>query len=335
MMRSFVNVPDLLAAGHNGSPSVPVHLKHAVVAIGNFDGVHRGHQAVLQTACNLAASGDEGAFAAAMTFEPHPRTIFNPQAPVFRLTPLPVKERLMQALGLGGLFVVPFSKDFSAMPASAFVDDILVDRLDVAHVVIGYDFHFGKGREGTPEFLMASGKAHGFGVTVVPAQRDATGAVVYSSSETRRLLADGEIAKANTILGYRYSVTGEIIHGEKRGRDLGYPTANMALQPQSELRHGIYAVRMRIDGALHDGVASFGRRPTFDNGAPLLETFVFDYSGDLYGKTVDVVFEKFLRGEEKFDSIEALIAQMDRDSANARKALAESAPLTAIDEALR
>ncbi|MEO1067407.1 MAG: bifunctional riboflavin kinase/FAD synthetase [Pseudomonadota bacterium] len=306
-----------------------------IVAIGNFDGVHLGHQVVLRTATTLAIQNATALPTIAMTFEPHPRTVFKPDAPVFRLTPVDVKARLSHALGLTGLVVVPFDRAFSQMSAAAFVEDILIGRLGASHVVVGYDFHFGKGREGSPEFLMAMGKERGFGVSIVPAQRTDKGDLVFSSSTTREYLTKGNVKAANDILGYRYFVSGEVIHGEKRGRDLGYPTANMALAPDSQLKHGIYAVEMQVDGVVHQGVASFGRRPTFDNGAPLLETFLFGFSGDLYGKTVEVIFTKFLRGEEKFDGLDALIAQMDIDSENAKAALAAAPPLSEIDRALR
>lgn len=305
-----------------------------VVAIGNFDGVHKGHRVVLDTARNLATQHKQTTPALAMTFEPHPRTVFNPASPVFRLTPPDAKAELFAAIGLSGAVTIPFDIEFSQMNADAFVTDLLIEKLNVAHVVVGYDFHFGKKRAGSPEFLMEMGKEHGFGVSIVPAQRGQSGELIYSSSVIRNFLKQGDIAKANNILDYRYFVRGEVIHGEKRGRDLGYPTANMALAPENELRHGIYAVQMRVDGALYDGVASFGRRPTFDNGAPLLETFLFDFEGDLYGKTAEVVFARFLRGEEKFDNLDALIVQMDKDSLAAKTALAEASPFTAIDVVL-
>jgi len=327
---SFIEIPDLL----NASDESLARACGCVVAIGNFDGVHKGHCVVLDAAHNLAAKKNHPAPAIAMTFEPHPRTVFNPSVPVFRLTPAPIKARLFQALELQGMVVVPFDRAFSNMSADAFVQELLVDKLNVAHVVVGYDFHFGKGRQGSPEFLMAMGNRHGFGVSIVPAQKDKDGKLVYSSSATRAYLQEGAVESANTILGYRYFVRGEIIHGQKRGRDLGYPTANMALPEENDLRHGIYAVQMRVDGRILDGVASFGRRPTFDNGAPLLETFIFGFSGDLYGRNVEIVFVKFLRAEEKFDTLDALIAQMGKDSMNARLALEKALPVTSIDAAL-
>jgi riboflavin kinase / FMN adenylyltransferase len=187
-------------------------------------------------------------------------------------------------------------------------------------VVVGEDFHFGKDRKGSPAFLAASGRNNGFATRFVPAFRDENGDII-SSTAIRLALGKGDLARANRMLGYTFDIVGSVIHGAKRGRELGYPTANIALDPGFGLKHGIYAVRVMIDGAPHAGVASFGRRPMFDNGAPLLEVFVIDFSGDLYGKTMRVSFEAFLRGEEKFDSLETLIRQMDADQAEARRIL--------------
>lgn len=311
--------------------SLPAHLKGSVVAIGNFDGVHRGHRAVLQAAIDEAHG--HGRPVTAMTFEPHPRSVFAPHVPLFRLTPAHAKAEVMEALGLDGLIVLPFTRDFASLEAEHFVEEILIGALGIRHAVTGYDFHFGKGRAGTPGFLRASGEKHGFGVTIVEAENDEGGDVI-SSSRIRAALAEGDLSLANGLLGYRWFAEAEVRHGEKRGRDLGYPTANLRLPDECALRHGIYAVRVEVDGQRHDGVASFGRRPTFDNGAPLLEVFLFDFSGDLYGRMMRVRFVSYLRPEERFDSIEALIVQMDRDSAEARAALASMQPMSALDLAL-
>ena len=327
---SFAEIPNLLATTQSDLNAVG----GCVVAIGNFDGVHKGHRVVLDMARNLAAKNVDQSPAIAMTFDPHPRTVFNPSNPVFSLTPPSNKTRLFRALGLQGSVTVPFDRDFSKMSANAFVEELLVNKLKVIHVVVGYDFHFGKGREGTPEFLLEMGEKHNFGVSIVPAQKDDTNALVFSSSATRGFLEEGAIEKANEILGYRYFVSGEVIHGEKRGHELGFPTANMVLPSENKLRYGIYAVQIRMDGKVMDGVASFGRRPTFDDGAPLLETFVFDFDGDLYGKRLEIVFVQFLRGEEKFDTLDALIRQMDKDCTKARLSLNNAPAVTSIDEAL-
>lgn len=309
----------------------PQHLKGGVVAIGNFDGVHRGHRVVLQHAIDIAHAADAPVYA--MTFEPHPRTVFNPDKPVFRLTPQQARAEVLEAFGLDGVLVLPFSREFAGLEAADFVRRILIGSLGIRHAVTGHDFHFGRGRAGTPDFLKAAGSEHGFGVTIVAAEVD-EGREVISSSRIRDALADGDIALANGLLGYRWFVEAEVRHGEKRGRELGYPTANLRLADECTLRHGIYAVRVLVDGKPVDGVASYGRRPTFDNGAPLLEVFLFDFSGDLYGKRLRVSFVSYLRPEEKFTSLDALIAQMNRDSAEARAALASLSPLSPLDLAL-
>lgn len=309
----------------------PDALRGAVVGIGNFDGVHRGHQAVLDIVRETAR--DLGRPAIAMTFEPHPRTVFRPEEPVFRLTPGPAKTRLLRAKSLDGVLTLHFDRDFASRSAEDFVGEILVGTLAISHAVTGYDFHFGKGRAGTPDFLEASGAERGFGVTIVGRLGD-EGDETISSSRIRAALEAGDITGANALLGYRWFVEGTVIHGAKRGRDLGYPTANIRLAPECALCAGVYAVQVLIDGVLHDGVASHGCRPMFDNGAPLLEVHVFDFDGDLYDKSLAVTFVTRLRGEETFAGIDALIAQMDRDSAEARAAIASLRPLSPLDQAL-
>ena len=313
-----------------GTGRVDEALRGSVVAIGNFDGVHRGHQAVLERALDEAAR--RGVPALVLTFEPHPRRVFRPDIPLFILTPPPMKARLLSELGFSAVVEQRFSRDFAQLSAEDFVTGILEERLGISHAVTGFDFHFGKNRQGGPAFLMASGEKHGFGVTLVDAFRDEDAEIV-SSSRIRALLAEGDVSQAAGLLGYRYTVEGEVIGGQKLGRTLGFPTANMKLPAEADLRHGIYAVRFRRgDGTLHDGVASFGRRPTVDDdGAPLLETFLFDFSGDLYGEVCQVSFFGFLRGEEKFDGLDALTKQMKRDEAEARALLSGVRPLSALD----
>ncbi|WP_306227078.1 bifunctional riboflavin kinase/FAD synthetase [Bosea beijingensis] len=301
---------------------LPEVLRGAVLALGNFDGVHRGHAELARRAVSLAA--ELGTRPAAFTFEPHPRSVFRPEEPIFRLTSPQLKLEWLADAGLRQVFVLPFDRDIAAVPAESFVDDLLIGRLGAAGLVCGYDFHFGKGRTGSPEMLQAHGLAAGIPVSVV-SPYSWQGEPV-SSTLIRTALEAGDVARAATFLGRPWQVRGLIAHGDKRGRELGYPTANMQLARDCRLRHGIYAVRMKIDGTWHDGVASFGRRPTFDDGAPRLETFVFDFSGDLYGQRVDVAFVDWLRGEEKFDSLEALIVQMDADSAHARDILVGTPP---------
>ncbi|MCE7029568.1 bifunctional riboflavin kinase/FAD synthetase [Jiella avicenniae] len=315
-----------------GGDRLPEELRGGVVAIGNFDGVHRGHQAVLGTARDIARA--EARPLVCLTFEPHPRTVFDPAKPVPRLTPAPIRARLLGALGFGAVVEQDFTRSFAGMEPDDFVRRVLVEGLAAAHVVAGFDFHYGRKRGGTPQTLIAAGERHGFGATLVPARRDAGGETI-SSSRIRGLLEVGDVTRAAELLNYRWTIGGEVRRGQQIGRTLGYPTANITLVPDTMLKFGIYAVRLRrADGSLHDGVASFGRRPTFDNGAALFETFLFDFSGDLYGETITVSIFAFLRGEEKFDGIAALIAQMDRDSQNARAALAAATPLGDLDRAI-
>lgn len=256
----------------------------------------------------------------ALSFNPHPRRFFKPESPFFQLTPPALRAERLAAIGFDGLVELTFDAKLANMEAADFVRDILVGALHASGVVVGLDFHFGRERKGTPEYLAEAGHHHGFKTRFVPVLRDENGEII-SSSAIRKALSEGDLARANRMLGYSFDVIGPVIHGAKRGRELGYPTANIALDPGCGLRHGIYAVRVLIDGAPFAGVASFGRRPMFDNGAPLLEVFVLDFSSDLYGKTLRVAFEAFLRGEEKFDSLEALIRQMDADQAEARRIL--------------
>lgn len=310
--------------------ALPAHLRGGVVAIGNFDGVHRGHQAVLRRALEEARA--RGVPALVLTFQPHPRKVFRPEMPLFVLTPPAMKARLLRELGFDAVVEQAFTREFAARSAESFVTDILEGMLGIGCAVTGFDFHFGKDRQGGPAYLMAAGERHGFGVALVDAFRD-EGAEVVSSSRIRALLEDGRPEEAAGLLGYRFTVESEVIGGRKLGRTLGFPTANMSLSSETLLKEGIYAVRLRrADGTLHDGVASFGRRPTVDDdGAPLLETFLFDFSGDLYGEVCQVCLFGYLRGEEKFDGLDALVAQMRRDEAEARALLAGVRPLSDLD----
>jgi riboflavin kinase / FMN adenylyltransferase len=305
--------------------SPPPGLEGAVAALGNFDGLHRGHRGVIARASKLAQ--DLRKPCAVVTFEPHPADFFAGRPVIFRLTPPEAKAALLARLGLDGMIMLTFDASFAAMKAREFTSGILARRLGVSAVVAGYDFRFGAGREGDADFLQAEGARLGFGVEIVARiASDEKGSLdAVSSTATREALERGDLALARRLLGEPYFVEGVVIPGDKRGRTLGFPTANIALDPSNRLRHGVYAVTLRARGATHRGVASFGRRPTFDDGAPLLEVFVFDFAGDLYGETVEVVFYEFLRGEEKFASIDALIAQMHEDAARAKEILGREA----------
>lgn len=292
--------------------------KGAAVALGNFDGVHLGHRAVISAAVDMAHKRKAPAYA--VTFEPHPRSFFSPNTPQFKLTDLNDKLRLLAGTGLDGAVVMTFDARRAGTTAQDFINQDLIGRLGVSAISVGFDFHFGKGRTGSPALLAAEGPRLGIEVHV-QSHIDADGSAV-SSTAIRNALGQGQIGEANTLLGYPWFISGEVVHGEKRGRDLGYPTANIRLDPACGLRHGIYAVRAGIGDKRIGGVASFGRRPTFDNGAPLLEVFLFDFKGDLYGQPLDIAFIGFIREELKFDSIDALVRQMDDDSAKARAMLA-------------
>jgi riboflavin kinase/FMN adenylyltransferase len=312
---------------------LPAALRGGVIAIGNFDGVHRGHQIVLARALEIAA--DQRIPSLVLTFEPHPRTVFRPDQPVFRLTSAPIKAKLLEALGFNAVLEYPFDREFASRSPDEFVQSIILDWIGARHVVTGFDFHFGKDREGGPAYLLAAGNRYGFGAHLLDAFRD-EGAHVVSSSRIRDLVAEGDVSQAAGLLGYHFTIEAEVIHGKKLGRTLGFPTANMALPPEVRLKPGIYAVRFRTqDGTLHDGVASFGYRPTVDSdGAALLETVLFDYSGDLYGQTCAVSFFGFLRPEIKFDGLDPLVAQMNMDAAEARALLSGSQPLGTLDRTL-
>src|SRR6201992_556710 len=301
----------------DSTPSAAIP-KGIVGAMGNFDGVHLGHRAVIAAA--VAMGRAHGKPALALTFEPHPRRFFSPNSPQFRLTDEAGKLRLLAGTGLVGAVVMTFDKSRAGTTAQDFIHHDLIQRLGISGIAVGYDFHFGKGRVGSPGLLVNEAPKLGIEVDVQP-HIDIDERPV-SSSAIRMALAEGQVDDATAMLGSPWFVTGEVVHGEKRGRDLGYPTANIRLDRNCGLKHGIYAVRVGRGEQRFDGVASFGRRPTFDNGAPLLEVFLFDFKGDLYGATLDVAFVAFIREELKFDSIEALVRRMDDDSARARSRLA-------------
>ncbi|HEY8248055.1 MAG TPA: bifunctional riboflavin kinase/FAD synthetase [Hyphomicrobium sp.] len=300
--------------------NVPTEARSAVLAIGNFDGVHRGHQALLRGA--TAIGRELGAPSGALIFEPHPREYFHPEEPHFHLTPLPQKLALFDRLGLDIAVVLPFDAALAALSPDDFVDRVLIDGLGARHVVIGHDFFFGRNRGGTPETMQAAAARAGFGLTIIPPV--AEDGEVFSSSAIRLRLAQGDVKGAARSLGRDWRTAGTVVGGAKRGSGLGFPTANIPLPRGTALGHGIYAVRVLIDGERHDGAAYLGTRPTYDNGMPVLEVFLFDFDGDLYGRDIEVEFVDFIRADRKFDTSEALIAQMQADCARARAILATS-----------
>ena len=299
----------------------------SVVAIGNFDGVHNGHRAVIAAATSRAA--ELGAPAAALSFEPHPRAVFQPDIAPFRLTPFRSKARRIETLGIDLLFVLHFDLEFSRGSAEDFVEGTLVGGLGVRHVVVGEDFVFGHGRRGTAEFLRKAAESHGFDVTVVPPASGPDG-TVYSSTRIRQLLRDGKPRDAAAQLGRPWEIEGRVEAGERRGRTIGFPTANIDLGEYLRPATGVYAVRAGLDRAgeagsetvWYDGVANLGHRPTFGGDGLVLEVNIFDFSEDIYGRHLRVALVEHLRPEKKFDGIEALRAQIAEDAARARAAAA-------------
>jgi riboflavin kinase/FMN adenylyltransferase len=308
---------------------LPAAARGAVVVIGNFDGVHRGHQLLLADARRQADA--LAASLAVLTFEPHPRSVFLPDQPPFRLTSLRAKAHALQEAGVDDLFVLHFDRAFSLKTAEAFVLDILVGDLAARHVVVGWDFCFGHKRAGNVALLKSMGAQHGFGVTSVDPVMTGEGEI-YSSSIIRAHLREGRPAKAAELLGRPWEIEGRVEHGDRRGRTIGFPTANLGLGDYLRPAIGVYAVLAGRDpGVEHGGetcwlpgVANFGRRPTVAGEDLRLEVHLFDFDGDLYGETLRVRLLDFLRAEKKFDGLDALRAQIALDCGRAREILAES-----------
>ena len=301
---------------------IPDDARGAVAAMGNFDGVHLGHQAVIDVARKVAAAG--GAPLAVATFEPHPRSVFAPEAPPFRLMTPDSKARRLGGLGVDLLYEIPFTRELASLSPQAFARDVLADPLGIRHVVVGGDFRFGAKRAGDASALLALGEAHGFGVTVAPMVELPGGEV--SSTRIREALSDGRPQDAARMLGHLHRIEGEVIHGEKRGRTLGFPTANMALDGLHLPAFGIYAVRADVltgtHAGRHLGAASLGVRPQYGGEVPNLETFLLDFDGDLYGERLSVGLAHYIRPELRFDSEAAFLARMHEDVAEARRLLA-------------
>ena len=308
---------------HQSYTDIATDDRGAAVAIGNFDGVHLGHQSVIALA--RAAAAELNCATGIVTFEPHPRSLFSPDAAPFRLMDATAKAHRLEKLGIGQLYEVPFTRDLAGLTAEEFVTNVLIDGIGVRHVVVGADFRFGKGRAGDTEFLKDAGARHGFGVTIAPLISDQTGDV--SSTAIRNALAQGRPEEAARMLGHWHRIDGYVDHGEKRGRELGFPTANIAMPDLHPPKFGIYAVQFEIFDGPHTGsylgAASVGVRPTFDGDVPNIETYIFDFAGDIYGAEVSVALVAYLRAEKKFDDLDALVAQMNRDCDQARSILAE------------
>ncbi|MEM8920205.1 MAG: bifunctional riboflavin kinase/FAD synthetase [Pseudomonadota bacterium] len=307
-----------------GYQDLPADARGASVALGNFDGLHAGHRAVIDAATRAGAS--TGAPLGVVLFDPPPRRFFQPEAPSFRVMTPRARERALRDLGVDLLFVLPFNADIAAMSDAQFAKDVLADGLGVSAVSVGFDFQFGKGRMGDVVSLKAHGERLGF--TTEVAERVADGVDKASSSAIRDRIASGDVAAAARMLGGLWTVDAEVEGGEKRGRTIGFPTANLRLGRIIHPAHGVYAVWTRLDGEAHwrPGVANFGRTPTTGERDPLLEVNVFNFDGDLYDRRLHVAFVDFLRAERKFDGLDALKAQIAADAEDARIRLEAGGP---------
>jgi riboflavin kinase / FMN adenylyltransferase len=319
-------MPGLRIIRHPGS-SAP-HRRGAVLAMGNFDGLHKGHAALIDQACAIAR--DSGAPTAVLTFEPHPRNIFVPGAEPFRLTPFRVKEREVARLGIDFLFIQHFDAEFAKQSAESFIDEIIIRSIGASHLVVGHDCTFGNRRRGTVEMLREHGATAGFGVTVVEPVRG--GDAVYSSTHIRELLKAGKPREAAAQLGRFWEIDGRVALGDQRGRTIGFPTANLGLGDFLRPAFGVYAVRVSGDGpddplagGTVDGVANLGLRPTVGGLEPRLEAHPFDTANELYGRHLRVALVEYIRPEMKFPGFDALKAQIAKDAAEAREILAAEA----------
>ena len=305
---------------HHDWKGLPPEARGATVAMGNFDGVHLGHRSVIDAA-RAAIDAPLGV----ITFEPHPREFFAPEGhPPFRLMNAESRANRLARLGVDHLYELPFDAVLAGLAPEDFAREVLVRGLGVRHVTVGADFCFGCKRAGNVQTLLDLGRDLGFGVTIAPLIGD--GEVEYSSTAVRQALAEGRALDAERMLGHWHRIDGAVLHGDKRGRDLGYPTANMAVDGLHLPALGVYAVLVDVltgpERGSYKGVASLGVRPMFDGKRPNLEAHIFDFSGDLYGEHLSVALVEYLRPEARFDSLQALIDQMDRDSALARAILA-------------
>ncbi|HEX9465296.1 MAG TPA: bifunctional riboflavin kinase/FAD synthetase [Alphaproteobacteria bacterium] len=322
---------------------VPPEARDSVVAIGNFDGIHRGHQAVIGDAVSRARAAK--ASASVLTFEPHPRRFFRPDSPPFLLTRFRTKARVLAVLGIDHLFVLRFDAALASRTAEEFVDKVLAEGLGARHVIVGYDFVFGKGRAGNSEMLRARLAARGIDTTIMPPVSAPTSpawgeSLIASSTGVREALLEGDPQTAAFLLGRPFEIEGRVMRGDARGRTIGFPTANLGLGDYLRPAFGVYAVRVAIadpgagagrslaeTATWIDGVANLGLRPTIGGQSePRLEVHLFDYTGDLYGRRLRVALIKYLRPEQKFDGLEALKAQIARDAETARRAFTGASP---------
>ena len=297
-----------------------VSAQRIIAAIGNFDGVHLGHQALLRETVRIAER--EGAQPGVIVFEPHPRRFFQPDAPPFLLSSPQARDDLLKAHGAEQILKVVFNEMLANTLPSVFIYDMLIDRMGVSGIVAGADFRFGAKRKGDAALLQEIGKSSEFFVEIVDLLKDVPQGEKFGSTAVREAVSEGDMRAAAAMLGRPWAVRGAVVEGQKLGRTLGFPTANMLLGDYVEPRRGVYAVKVSHDGVTYDGVANYGRRPTVGSDAPLLEAHLFGFAGDLYGSTIEVAFIDFIRDEKKFDGLDALKAQIEKDITSSKEILA-------------
>ncbi|WP_337865752.1 bifunctional riboflavin kinase/FAD synthetase [Ignavibacterium sp.] len=301
--------------------------KQTVLTLGTFDGIHLGHQLIIKKV--IACSEENNLKNIVITFHPHPRKVINPELQLKILTTTEEQINILEKLGVQNLFIIDFTKEFAELTPEEFVKNYLVDKIGISRIVIGYDHHFGKGRGGDVEFLKASGKKYDFEILQI--QPFVIDDEPVSSTKIRNALESGEIKRANKMLGRTYSFSGVVVEGDKRGRELGYPTANIKISDDDKMlpQIGIYAVLVELDGIEHKALLSIGKRPTFYNdGKVIPEVYIYDFNNDIYGKEIKVKLIEKLRGEEKFNSAEELIRQMNIDKENGLRVLNQIKELT-------
>ncbi|MFH1158159.1 MAG: bifunctional riboflavin kinase/FAD synthetase [Pseudomonadota bacterium] len=308
---------------HTSTDNIPAEAQNCVLMIGNFDGIHLGHRALIGKARDLAA--EARAPLGIITFEPHPLRFFQPESEPFRLTLLPMKKRLLEGLGVNHLFVVEFNRKFSLMDGNEFIESLLTQRLKAMHLVVGGDFAFGREKSGTIKDLEGAAADGKFGLSIVKPVLSAQGKPC-SSTVIRKLLRKGSLRDAEKLLGWPWQIEASIVPGDRRGHSLGYPTANQNIPEYVRIPYGVYAVRVKIEGESlwRDGVANFGIRPMFKTPQPIFETFIFDFTLDIYGKIMRVQPVRYLRPELSFRGIDSLIAQMKEDCIAAKAVLKSS-----------
>ncbi len=296
---------------------LPNEAKACVVALGNFDGVHKGHRKIIEETIKIAK--DKKTKSAVMTFEPHPAAILRPDNKNFRLTDLKMKEKLISEIGADFLFTIPFTEDFSKITAEDFIKTILIDSLQVKHVVIGHDFIFGHNRTGNPDFMQKKSAELSFGITIISAIKDEN--EICSSTSVREALRQGDLKRVNKILGRNYSIDGLVIKGDARGRQIGFPTANINLGDLIRPAFGVYAVKIRLEDKIYNAVANIGIRPTFGKESELLEVHIFNFDKNIYDSSVNIEFIDYIRTETKFKNVDELTKQILIDCKKAEEIL--------------